>query len=158
MQHSTSRMAIRFGAKAFPAMLTLFASRSEANRADLDLAFGVDGVVRLAVVNGGFNDLVVQPDGKIVAVATSETAGWAIARYNSDGSLDVTFGNGGVRTVNTQGQGMQWLLGALMALMAGFAMRSVSRSLPKLPRLTPSALPNGLIDTLLVAFTKHGRA
>lgn len=69
-----------------------------ANRADLDLAFGVDGVVRLSVSNGGFNDVLVQPDGRIVAVGMSG-GDWLIARFNSDGSPDAGFGNGGVRTV-----------------------------------------------------------
>lgn len=84
-------------AMALAAMLAT--GRSEANRADLDLAFGVDGVVRLAVSNGGFNDFAVQPDGKIVAVGMSGT-NWLVARFNSDGSLDPLFGSGGVSTVS----------------------------------------------------------
>lgn len=78
--------------------LACSSSFSHANRADLDLAFGVDGVVRVAVSNGGFNDVLVQPDGRIVAVGMSGSD-WLIARFNSDGSLDDDFGNGGVRTV-----------------------------------------------------------
>jgi uncharacterized delta-60 repeat protein len=44
-------------------------------------------------------DVVVQPDGKIVLIGTSVEDGpggdWALARYNSDGSLDESFGSGG---------------------------------------------------------------
>ena len=38
--------------------------------------------------------VVIQPDGKIVAAATGFLGG-AVGRFNSDGSVDTTFGNGG---------------------------------------------------------------
>jgi uncharacterized delta-60 repeat protein len=46
------------------------------------------------------NDVLVQPDGRIVAAGFAVAAdgfspGFALARYNSDGSLDPTFGVGG---------------------------------------------------------------
>jgi len=58
-------------------------------RVVLDLAEGVDVAL----------DLVVQPDGKVVAVGrTNSTPGssgdWAIARFNVNGSLDPSFGDG----------------------------------------------------------------
>lgn len=41
-------------------------------------------------------DLALQPDGKVVAVGDADNSNWlAFARFNSDGSLDTTFGNGG---------------------------------------------------------------
>src|SRR5262245_39175424 len=47
------------------------------------------------------NDVTLQPDGKIVVVGhagdfsgSGSSDGWRIARYNADGSLDTTFGNG----------------------------------------------------------------
>jgi uncharacterized delta-60 repeat protein len=41
-------------------------------------------------------DLVLQTDGKaLVAGWTSPTSTWAVARFNTDGSLDSGFGNGG---------------------------------------------------------------
>ncbi|TDR43865.1 putative delta-60 repeat protein [Tahibacter aquaticus] len=99
-KHSVSRSRRgTLGAKIIIALaLSSCSTFSHANRADLDLAFGVDGVVRLAVSNGGFNDVLVQPDGRIVAAGMSGTD-WLVARFNSDGSLDSGFGNGGVRTV-----------------------------------------------------------
>lgn len=48
--------------------------------------------------------MVLQPDGKIVLAGTAHqnTTGddFALARYNTDGSLDTTFGNGGKVTTN----------------------------------------------------------
>lgn len=71
-----------------------------ANRADFDLSFGTDGVVRLAVQEQSqLIDLAVQPDGRIVGVGFAEQGGvrqWAVVRFNSDGSLDSGFGNNGV--------------------------------------------------------------
>jgi uncharacterized delta-60 repeat protein len=65
----------------------------------LDTSFGSGGIVRTQI-NGPYSDvlngLAVQPtDGKIIAVG-SESGLSALARYNVDGSLDVTFGSGGI--------------------------------------------------------------
>jgi uncharacterized delta-60 repeat protein len=77
-----------------------------AGAADLDPSFDNDGMV---VTNNDqfdeINDLVIQPDGKIVVAG--ETAPFdplqshsqiIVARYNADGSLDPTFGNNGIVT------------------------------------------------------------
>lgn len=73
---------------------------AQANRADFDLSFGTDGVVRLAVLEvSSLVDLAVQPDGRIVAVGYAEQGGnrqWAVVRFNTDGSLDSSFGTNGV--------------------------------------------------------------
>jgi len=63
----------------------------------LDTTFGNNGV---KTVNQGSNDdfyaVAVQPDGKIVAAgSTSDGARAAVARFDSNGSLDATF-NGGL--------------------------------------------------------------
>ena len=71
----------------------------------LDASFGVDGKVRThftASGDAGFG-VAIQADGKIVAtgVAGRESghSRFALARYNSDGKLDATFGvNGKVMT------------------------------------------------------------
>ena len=71
----------------------------------LDTSFGVGG--RVVTDFGGNSDdvaeeLVLQPDGKLVAAGGSNAAGRfdvALARYLPNGSLDATFGAGGlVRT------------------------------------------------------------
>ncbi len=67
----------------------------------LDTSFGIDG--RVTTSFGGSDDdeieaVIQQPDGKIVAVGHSNVLGtfdFALARYNSDGSLDTSFGTDG---------------------------------------------------------------
>ena len=69
----------------------------------LDMSFGTAGIVTTDF--GGSRDrahaVVLQPDGKIVAAGQSNVAGigtrnFALARYNSDGSPDMSFGTGGL--------------------------------------------------------------
>jgi uncharacterized delta-60 repeat protein len=65
---------------------------------DLDTTFGTGGKVTTAI--GSSPDVaysvVVQSDGKIVAVGyTGSYTDFAVVRYNTDGSLDTTFGTGG---------------------------------------------------------------
>src|SRR6266536_4773993 len=76
----------------------------------LDPAFGVGGKVTTDYTgqDDEISAIVLQPDGKIVAVGTAGSGpvtGWsfALARYNSDGSLDTTFGVGGKVTTNFSG-------------------------------------------------------
>lgn len=65
----------------------------------LDTAFGTGGKV---ITDFGSSDsgngVALQPDGKIVAVG-STSGGLVLARYNPDGTLDPTFGNGGKTTL-----------------------------------------------------------
>jgi uncharacterized delta-60 repeat protein len=63
----------------------------------LDTSFGRDGKV---ITDFGPSEdiaygLVIQSDGKIVAAGTSGYAEFALARYETDGSLDMNFGDGG---------------------------------------------------------------
>lgn len=73
----------------------------------LDLSFGESGVIDLGTesypnhpYNSSVCDVLLQPDGKIV-VAENKTHAYTgqtdfhITRYNTDGTLDTTFGNGG---------------------------------------------------------------
>lgn len=77
----------------------------------LDASFGIDGRVRtdFSAVGGGLStdyptSVALQTDGKIVVAGISNRGGSlgndvVLARYNSDGSLDASFGDGGkVRT------------------------------------------------------------
>ncbi|MDW8260998.1 MAG: PKD domain-containing protein [Phycisphaerales bacterium] len=69
----------------------------------LDTTFDLDGTVTTAVgIFGAAWTVAVQPDGKIV-VAGSRLATipeFVLARYNTDGSLDASFGTGGIVTTN----------------------------------------------------------
>jgi len=67
----------------------------------LDQTFGNGGTVVAPLDNGGdgLSAIVLQPDGKIVAAGSvihnNFTVGFVVARFNSNGSLDQTFGNAG---------------------------------------------------------------
>lgn len=67
----------------------------------LDSSFGIDGIIITTIRSGSIieyvNDLIIQQDNKIVAIGVSHISNTdvALARYNSDSSLDTTFGNGG---------------------------------------------------------------
>ena len=66
----------------------------------LDTSFDGDGKLITSFINGFESalDLAIQPDGKLVAVGfayNQSGGGIALARYNSDGSLDASFGAGG---------------------------------------------------------------
>jgi uncharacterized delta-60 repeat protein len=72
----------------------------------LDSTFGTNGVVYVTPLATLHPDsghgIVIQSDGKIVAAGTltgtNSYQEWALARFNSDGSFDSTFGSGGVVT------------------------------------------------------------
>ena len=73
----------------------------------LDVTFGTGGVVTTDFFEGfdDAEDVLVQPDGKIVVAGEAElipgnfvSRDAALARYNPDGSIDTTFGAGGVVT------------------------------------------------------------
>lgn len=72
----------------------------------LDTTFDSDG--KLITNFSGFfdraTDLVINPDGKIVVAGDAAINGgpfdFAVARYNPNGSLDVTFGSGGKVSTN----------------------------------------------------------
>lgn len=67
----------------------------------LDTGFGVGGIVStdLGPAYGGANCMAVQDDGKIILAGYIGTNRiFALARYNLDGSLDSSFGIGGVVT------------------------------------------------------------
>ena len=68
----------------------------------LDASFDTDGIVTtdIASSDDGFNSVLLQSDGKIVAAGYTDNAGFsylmAVARYNTDGSLDSTFNGDGI--------------------------------------------------------------
>lgn len=78
--------------------------RYQAN-GSLDPTFGLDGKVTTEI--GGdldqANAVALQPDGRIVVAGESMQGGYfqvAVARYEADGSLDPSFGSGGVVTAD----------------------------------------------------------
>ena len=81
----------------------------------LDRSFGSGGIVTTTFPQGSYAfDVALQPDGKIVAAGTvfvdfipgeASDTDFALARYNTDGTPDATFGNGG--QVSTDFLGME---------------------------------------------------
>ncbi len=78
---------------------------------NIDSSFGTDGLVKhnFQRVNIG-EDYLLQPDGKIIVIGTqaqfiSQPTTWYpfIARYNSDGSVDSTFGTNGTTKFTASG-------------------------------------------------------
>jgi uncharacterized delta-60 repeat protein len=73
----------------------------------LDGSFGSGGIVITDVSGSGAfsiaTDVVIQTDGKIVVAGYTTLGGvltFAVARYNANGALDVTFGAGGISTTH----------------------------------------------------------
>ena len=63
-----------------------------------DASFGSGGLATPALgqYSESGNGLILQPDGK--AEVTGNFAGFGVARFNTNGSLDSTFGSGGWNT------------------------------------------------------------
>jgi uncharacterized delta-60 repeat protein len=92
---------------AFPLFTFLGDSKLVRYNSDgsLDTSFGNGGIVTTNFPQGSYaSDVALQPDGKIIAAGTvfvdfipgeSSNTDFALARYNSDGSPDATFGKGG---------------------------------------------------------------
>jgi uncharacterized delta-60 repeat protein len=69
----------------------------------LDASFGTGGEVSTSFgsTNNGANSVTLQADGKIVAAGASDNSeNLALVRYNVDGSLDASFGSGGMVTTS----------------------------------------------------------
>jgi uncharacterized delta-60 repeat protein len=96
------------------APITLNSDFVIASEGDLDPSFGAGGKVTTDFFNhlDRATDLALQPDGRIIVVGGSAVrngnddvtqSSFAIMRYNSDGSLDASFGNEGKATTDFLG-------------------------------------------------------
>ncbi|MGW4753352.1 calcium-binding protein [Streptomyces chartreusis] len=66
-----------------------------------DTTFGTGGVATTDFGGtAGVNDLVVQPDDRIVAAGSGSPGDFLLARFNADGTLDTGFGTGGRATTD----------------------------------------------------------
>ena len=94
-----------FAEELMPAPLQQLESRRLFAAGVLDPTFGSDGIIRAdfdARVGENVSDLVVQPDGKVVALVPANGGAVppvVLVRYNKNGTPDTTFGTGG--RVNT---------------------------------------------------------
>jgi len=101
------------------AVLTLatgigFGANALANEGALDLGFGVGGVARVGITDADDGPSgcrpFVQPDRKILICGTRLRDGatgsdFLVARFDVNGTLDPTFGNGGTVTIDFDGGG-----------------------------------------------------
>jgi uncharacterized delta-60 repeat protein len=133
-----------------------------------DPSFGTGGVVSTSV-GGAFLvantlDVLVAPDGKILALATASTTGPAyvtvVARYLANGTLDGTFGSGGlaflVLDTNTfadqmalQSDGKIVVVGSKSASLSFLSAAFVAR-------LDDGGLPDGTFGSAGAAFLGGG--
>ena len=116
----------------------------------MDTTFGTAGVVNVVFDNGVLDtamDVAVQADGKIVVAGTGSTStvvvgsdNFALTRFNPDGSLDTTFGNGGHVTTDFFGSTDQVRRMGLQPdgkiLVVGFAVQPISAL--RAPSASPS--------------------
>ena len=128
-----------------------------------DLSFGPLGSVNFP--GGGVNadqgnigvDVALQTDGKIIASLSPASGGGKLARFNSDGSLDTTFGTAGLTapiTITVAGQQvpLQVLYGnnlhSLALLPDGRTVIAGYVTVPNVGQYTGLAmfLPNGTLD------------
>jgi uncharacterized delta-60 repeat protein len=87
-----------------------FALARYATDGSLDLTFDGDGKVVTPVAFGdnGANGIAIQANGKIVAAGTAKPtpySDYALTRYETDGSLDITFGGDGIVLTDFEGLG-----------------------------------------------------
>ncbi|MGE5847847.1 MAG: hypothetical protein ACM34O_14070, partial [Ignavibacteria bacterium] len=72
----------------------------------LDNTFGTNGTIRTEINGYGNNDIAysiaLQDDGKIVAAGNSD-GNYAVVRYNTNGTLDNSFGTNGIKEFSIQG-------------------------------------------------------
>ncbi len=103
--HSSSRTTTRrsFGA-ACPPRLEALEDRTLLAAGTLDPGFGTGGMVMTALQASGtptIRAVARQQDGKFVAATTiTMSSGAVVARYNADGTYDISFGDRGVASSN----------------------------------------------------------
>ena len=70
----------------------------------LDATFGNGGITRTTVTGGGSGDsgVLIQADGKIIATSSLD-AFFTLTRYTPGGSLDISFGTGGIVSLQNIG-------------------------------------------------------
>lgn len=132
----------------------------------LDSSFGTAGkvITALGSESNAIGTIFLQPDGKIVAAGyksiittvggtTGTKMGYALVRYNTDGSLDNTFGTFGVVTTSLSASEADWgKAAALQAdgkiVMAGNSYFYPSKNFFSLVRYKT----NGIIDSTFGTF------
>src|SRR5215469_6444278 len=138
----------------FPAAGGQFALARYNSDGSLDTSFGVGGLVRTNFGSSGCfaSALVLQGDGKVIAGGTNyidlqTNSDFGLVRYNSDGSLDSSFGNGG--EVTTEFDGLLDNVSAVLVQPDGriIAVGAASSAITSFDFALVRYLSNGTIDT-----------
>jgi uncharacterized delta-60 repeat protein len=90
----------------YPAVATGFLLARYNADGSLDPSFGTGGRVTTTGGETTARDLLLQPDGKLIAIGYGGFPGPVqirLVRYESNGSIDMTFGTGGKVTANFTG-------------------------------------------------------
>jgi uncharacterized delta-60 repeat protein len=141
------------GTAAFALLLAvLLAQRASAHAGDLDPTFGNGGIVILPNLRADApfdtaHAVAIQDDGKIVVAgrwgAVSPGPTFAVARFNPDGTLDGSFGLGGLVTLSSGYAGGDEAHGVAIARNGNIVVGGNFGSHAGVHRLTPS----GQLDT-----------
>ena len=81
----------------------LIASYARPQMGTLDLNFGNNGHVFSPAISMNYNDIALQPDGKFIIagdISSNGQSDFAILRYKAKGTLDISFGQGGLVITN----------------------------------------------------------
>ena len=135
--------------------ICLFESLANAQAGSLDLTFGTNGIASCPVGTGrdDAQDMIIDANGKIVVAGFTEVTvtnfNFSAARFNSNGTLDATFGTGGTTIINT-GSGADEAYsvaidGSGRIYLAGLIWNGVIRNLG-IVRLTSNGLPDNTWD------------
>jgi len=114
----------------------------------LDTSFGTDGAVTTAISDNSNVDnaraVAIQTDGKIVAAGIDSTYYFALVRYNTDGTLDTTFGTGGMVTTTNYDKAYAVAIqsdGKIVAAGHGYSSSSYYTDFVVVRYLTGAATP-----------------
>lgn len=147
-------------AGASPGGLTLIRYNSDGS---LDTSFNGIGKVTNAALNAAYS-VLIQPDGKIVAAGdynNGSNKDFALARYNSNGTLDTTFNGTGMLTMAI-GSGDDIAKGAVLQpddkiVAAGYSYNGANYDIA-LIRCNGNGTPDTQADPPIVLEVKPGHA
>jgi uncharacterized delta-60 repeat protein len=110
-------------------LIVVSARTALAAAGDLDPSFSGNGIVRTHFHPVDFaNAVVIQPDGKIVAAGIGRSDEFALSRYDTDGTLDTTFGSDG--KVHTRFHGIGTSVAFAVAIQPDLKIVAAGRAGP----------------------------
>jgi uncharacterized delta-60 repeat protein len=143
---------------AVAAALLLWVAPAAAAPGELDTGFGNGGKVAVTLgQSGAYNDVALQPDGKIVLVGydfvSDNNSDFAVTRLNANGSVDTGFGSAGTTLIGFVDPGDGTPLNDVATsvalrsdgkiLVAGATSTGNGFTIAALARLNPDGTPDG---------------